>query len=297
MKNFILHVSILMVFVLITIAFILHLADGQSDPFYLKISSPKQSNFILGTSKSAQGLQPKYFEDVLNKSFYNYSFTIGVSPYGKTYLGSIKNKLDTLNKNTINIITVDIWSISSKTKNPNDSLHFRETYSFLKNVTNVTDNPNYKYLINYFESKYYNILINKSPFLLHNDGWLEIFISNNTNIERKTSFTLESYKKKVTQYQFSSIRLKYLIKTINTLKKNGRVFIVRLPIHPELSTIENEIEINFNSLIKPAIEASNGYLDMSSYNEKCSYTDGVHLNKESGEVVSNIISNWIKNMK
>lgn len=297
MKNFILNVSILIVIVLITIAFILHLADGRSDPYYLKISSPKQSNLILGISKSAQGLQPKYFEDVLNKKFYNYSFTIGTSPYGETYLSSIKNKIDTTHKNTINIIAVDIWSISSKTKNPNDSLHYRETTSFLKTVTNVTNNPNYKYLINYFEGKYYNILINKSPFLLHNDGWLEVFISNNTNIERRTSFTLESYKKKVTQYQFSSFRLEYLLKTINTLKKNGKVFIVRLPVHPELSSIENELEPNFNSLINPVIEASNGYLDMSSYNEKFSYTDGVHLNKESGEVVSNIISNWIKKME
>lgn len=294
MKNFILQITILIVLVLLTIVIILNLADGRSDSYYLKLSSPKQTNLILGTSKSAQGLQPKYFKNILNKNFYNYSFAIDISPYGKIYLSSIENKLDTTYKNNTYILTVDIWSISSKTKNPNDFLHFRETKSFLKTITNVTNNPNYSYLINSYKGKYSNILIKKTPFLLHNDGWLEVFITKNTNIKRRTLFTLESYKKKITQYQFSSLRLEYLLKTINTLKKYGKVYIVRLPVHPDFSTIENELEPNFNSLIQSAIEISNSYLDMSSYNEKFTYTDGVHLDKESGKIASNIISNWIK---
>lgn len=294
MKNFISHLIILVLLVLLTIVVILSLADGHSDVNYLKISSPKQSNLILGTSKSAQGLQPKYFDSILNKKFYNYSFTIGTSPYGKTYLNSIEFKLDTITRNTIHIITVDIWSISSKTKQPNDSLSFRETKSFLKTITNVNENPNYKYLINYYEGQYYNILLKKPPFLLHNDGWLETFIKKNTNIKRRTLFTLDNYKKEVTQYHFSSLRLKYLLKTINTLKRYGKVYLVCLPVHPKLSIIENQLHPDFNKLIKPAIEISNGYLDMTLYNNNYSYTDGVHLNKSSGKNVSIIISSWIK---
>ena len=274
------------------------LIDGHSDPYYLKISSPRQSNLILGISKSAQGLQPKQFDSILNKKFYNYSFAISLSPYGETYLNSIKNKLDTTQNNSIFILTVDVWSISSITENPNDYLHFREIKSFLKNISSVTKSPNYKYLINYFDGKYYNILLRKNPFLLHNDGWLEIFLNEEkTNIEIRTSFTLENYKKKVAKYELSTLRLKYLSKTINFLKKHGEVYIVRLPVHPQLLEIENKLHSDFNLLIEPAIELSNGYLDMTPYNKDYLYTDGVHLNKESGKKVSNVISNWIKKIE
>ena len=298
MKNFILHCALLILAILLTIKMVFSFVDGHSDPYYLKISSPKQSNLILGISKSAQGLQPKQFDRILNKKFYNYSFALSVSPYGETYLNSIKNKLDRTQNNSIFILTVDIWNISSITKNPNDSLQFREIKSFLKDIPNVTKNPNYKYLISYFNSKYYNIILKKSPSLLHNNGWLEIFLNEEkSNIKRRTSITLENYNKKVPKYKISSLRLKYLSKTINFLKKYGKVYIVRLPIHPQLLEIENKLHPDFNLLIKPAVEISNGYLDMTPYNEDYFYTDGVHLNKKSGKKVSNTISNWIKKIK
>jgi len=298
MKKFISYLSLLIVAILLTIKAVLYFADGYSDPYYLKVSSPKQSNLILGTSKSAQGLQPKFFNNVFKKNFYNYSFSINISPYGKTYLNSIKNKLDTTQNNSIFILSVDVWSISSITKKPNDYLHFRETKSFLKGVNNVTEIPNYNYLINYYDNKYYSILLKRTPFLLHNDGWLEVFLNDiKTSIDRRTSFTLESYNKKMIKYKFSSLRLDYLSKTIIFFKKYGKVYIVRLPVHPKLFKIENKLQPDFNSLIKPAIEVSNGYFDMTPYNKNYIYTDGVHLNKKSGESVSKTISNWIKKIQ
>ena len=298
MKNFILHCALLILSILLTLKMVLSFIDGYSDPYYLKISSPKQANLILGISKSAQGLHPIQFDSILNKKFYNYSFAIGISPYGETYLNSIKNKLDTTKNNSIFILTVDVWSISSASKNPNDSFQFREIKSFLKDIPNVTKTPNYKYIINYFDNKYYNIILKKSSFFLHNDGWLEVFINEEkTNIERRTSFTLENYNNKAAKYKLSSARLEYLSKTINFLKKYGKVYIVRLPIHPQLLEIENKLHPDFNLLIKPAIEISNGYFDMTPYNKDYYYTDGVHLNKKSGKNVSNTISNWIKKIE
>ncbi len=298
MKNFILHSALLLGLVVVSIMVVLSFSDGYSDPYYLKISSPKQSNLILGISKSAQGLQPKQFDAILNRHFYNYSFAISISPYGETYLNSIKNKLDTSRTNGVFILAIDIWSICSHTEFPNDSLHFRETNSFLKDIPNVTNNPNYKYLIKYFESKYYRILLKKSPFLLHEDGWLEVLLNEEkTSRDRRTSFTLDSYTKKLTQYRLSSLRLEYLSKTIRFLKKYGEVYLVRLPVHPQMFEIENTLYSDFNLLMKPAIAVSNGYLDMTPHNENYIFTDGVHLNRKSGKNVSMIISNWIKKME
>ena len=53
--------------ILIFSALIVLKADGNLDPFYIRFTTPKQKNMILGTSRAAQGLQPSIFDNVLNK--------------------------------------------------------------------------------------------------------------------------------------------------------------------------------------------------------------------------------------
>lgn len=69
-------------------------ADGYTDPFYMRFTTSKQNSLILGTSRAAQGLQPKFFDSILKETILNYSFTVAHSPFGKTYLRSIKKKMD-----------------------------------------------------------------------------------------------------------------------------------------------------------------------------------------------------------
>lgn len=76
-------------------------ADGSTDPFYIRFTTPQQESLILGTSRAAQGLQPKVFDSISSLDIYNYAFTIGHSPYGKTYLNSIKKKIRENTKNGV----------------------------------------------------------------------------------------------------------------------------------------------------------------------------------------------------
>ena len=295
MKKFILHISLFTLGLTASILIIFSFANGSSDEFYLKLTTPKQGNLILGTSKAAQGVQPKILEYTLNKKFYNYSFSLLTSPYGKTYLTSLKNKLDTSKKDNIFILTVDPWGICSSAKNPNDSLQFPENKSFLYSVRNVNRNPNYKYLIHHFQGNYYKLIINKSPALLNADGWLEVNLNNDKQeVERRTKFTVDDYREKIVNYKYSDIRFKYLIKTINYLSAYGKVYLVRLPVHPDLMKVENTLMPDFDAVIQKAIELSDGYLDFSASNSSYNYTDGVHLDKESGEKMSLALGNWIK---
>lgn len=297
MRKFILHITIFVIAVISTIVLIFSFTEGNSDPYYLKLSSPKKSNLILGTSKSAQGIQPEALKAILNKDFYNYSFAIFASPYGEVYLKSIKNKLDTSSFDNSFILSIDVWSLCSLTEDPNDSLHFRENSSFLSGIKNVNSSPNFKYLINYFESSYYNLAVNTSPALLHKDGWLEVSLSDDSlSIQNRTAFTIKDYNESIKNYKYSSLRLKSLLSTIDYLKKYGSVYLVKLPIHPKLSEMESELLPDFDFVIQPAIEKSDGYLDMTIYNEGFNYTDGVHLDKKGGREVSTIIANWIKNL-
>jgi len=295
MKRFIIHTALFCTVLLGTFAYILSRADGYSGAFYMKISSPKKTNLILGTSKAAQGIQPQILKEILHKNFYNYAFAIFASPYGETYLKSIESKLDTQKKDNIFILTVDPWSISSVTKSPNDSLNFREKESFLNEIKNVTQYPNFKYLIKFYDEKYYNILSKNSSAFLHNNGWLEVYLDEDKNsINRRTEFTLNDYKNKVEKYHFSEKRLSYLINTINYLNAYGVVYLVRLPVHPDLMEIEESVINDFNKVISPAISKSEMYIDLTKYNSELQYTDGVHLNKKSGEKITKLIAEKLK---
>lgn len=294
MRRFIIHITIFSVVLLGTIGYIFSLANGYSDSFYLKVSCPKKTNLILGTSKAAQGIQPQILNKSLSKKFFNYAFALYASPYGETYLNSIKNKLDTTSRHNLFILTVDVWSISSTSEDPNDSENFREKESFLGKGLNVNASPNFKYLLNYFDNKYFYILQKDTTAFVHDDGWLEVSLNDDeAGVQRRTNFTLNSYRDKIEKYNYSDIRYLYLLKAIDFLNKYGEVYLVRLPVHPDLMTIENEVIPDFNNVLQTAIKKADGYFDLTPLNQDFEYTDGVHLNKACGEIVSSIIASKI----
>ena len=51
---------------------------------------------------------------------------------------------------------------------------------------------------------------------------------------------------------------------------------------------------NFNEMIIEAVEPyTQGYFNMTDYNSKFQYTDGNHIFKESSEMATEVIANWI----
>ena len=76
MKKFVLHISLFILGLTTSILIIFSFANGSSDEFYLKLTTPKQGNLILGTSKAAQGVQPKILENTLNKNYARPAFAV-----------------------------------------------------------------------------------------------------------------------------------------------------------------------------------------------------------------------------
>ena len=162
------------------------------------------------------------------------------------------------------------------------------------NIKNPNQSINYQYLFNYFDESYYKLLKKNSVAFLHENGWLEVNLPNDSfSVDRRRKFTISGYEKKVNNYHFSDIRFQYLLKTINFLKRYGKVYLVRLPVHSSLTSLENQIMPDFNQDIRSAINLSAGYLDLSPVNNNQNYTDGVHLTKNSGHEVSEMIGEWI----
>lgn len=271
-------------------------ADGRTDAFYLRFTTSPQNNLILGTSRSAQAIQPEVLRGVLNRSFLNYSFTIAHSPFGPVYLNSIEKKLNPEVRDGIFIIAVDPWSITDSIQAASDTSKFGENNLFLATTDEVNVNPNLEYLLENFQGKFYKTVLppNKN-MVLHTDGWLEVSVDmDSISRDKRLRQKLSDYEKKmIPQRTLSEIRLAYLIKTIQFLKSHGSVYLVRLPVEPEIFGLEQAFMPNFDELMHDAIHQSNGYWDMSNRNASFQYVDGSHLHKDSGRAVSDSIARWI----
>ena len=298
MKKFI-YKALIFFLILIPILYCFgFLANGYTDPFYNRFTTPKQKNLILGTSRAAQGLHPSIFKKMLNIDISNYAFTVAHSPFGPKYLESIKKKI-TKDTGAIFIVTVDPWSISSWCDNPNDPTFFRENKLSVANMEIVNWNPNWEYLFKNIQDNFYDVLIsNKLKFMyLHKDGWLEVknIPMDSLSVNKRIKNKIRTYKEKhLPKTKFSSYRLKYLINTITFLNEYGNVILVRLPVHKSMREIENKLMPNYDTIIKEAILESEFYLDLTKYKKNFLFTDGNHLYRSSGKEVSEIISKEIK---
>lgn len=270
--------------------------DGYTDPFYLRLTTPKQENLILGTSRPAQGLQPQILKQVSGIDFYNYSFSVLHSPFGEVYYNSIRKKLKKGNAPGVFIVAVDPWSISSASSDPNNESEFRELPLCLGNTTNVEINPNFTYLFNNLSGRFYEILTKRdSSSFLHDDGWLEISVDMHQEvvqerIENKLNYYLTE---NLPVYRYSEVRKGYLKKTIIMLNNYGSVYLVRLPIHPRMMKVENKLMPDFTDKLADIIPLTKGYWDMTAYNSQFDYTDANHLYKQSGKEVTRMVAEWI----
>ena len=278
------------------------LADGYSDPFYLRFTSSKQKSMILGTSRAAQGVVPEILNNLIERknyegSIYNYSFTVLHSPFGKTYYKAIEEKLDKDTKNGLFIVTVDPWSIASRI----DIDHDRETELELSKINTFNSFPNYDYLKNAYQESFFYLLKKKTfsskTTFLHEDGWLEVSIDTTRSLILKSmTEKISDYKyNQLPQYKISKNRLEYLKKTVKFLKNKGKVILVRLPVDKKMLAIENELSPKFNKKMKD-LGKDIGSLYLNYDDNGYLFPDGHHLYKESGKEFSVKLANDINQL-
>lgn len=316
MKLFVRHIILfLSIFALLHIG-LAFLADGTTDDYYLKFSSPKQSSLILGTSRAKQGIIPSVLSSSIenrNLSIFNFSFTLKSSPFGLVYYNAIKQKIDLESKDGCFIVTVDPWSLSKKISDVNKT---PDSLSVLFGISDFTSQPNFKYLFKQFPHGWGRILLNRieKPILkyyssqldssltgafsmLDNDGWLDVYTPlDSAFVKRKEAEIFESYRNKSIYQTGSERRIEYLDTIVEFLSNHGEVYVVRLPVHKKMLSIEQQYMPDFNNKISNALLKSKGYLDFSTLDNEYSYTDGNHLTKTSAKEVTQHIGEWISGM-
>ena len=290
MKKFIVNTllfsgSILLFFILA--CFIIDYS-GMSDWAYKRFTVGRQTSLVLGTSRSAQGIQPQvinnYFADSTNIKLpiYNFSFTVTSSPFGEIYFNAIKKILDTSVKEKMGlfIVAVDPWSLSEEEEW--DAKDYRETFSCLNEIKCLHMKPNWEYIAYYFHLRDSEWCSKFSQ--LEDDGWYRV------NFSMVDFLVEENIKQKLALYKTYHInkslyRLKWLEKTIEYLKNYGNVYLCRIPVYSGMLCLEDKHWIDFDKDMR-TVAAKYDIPYFSFRNDRGEYRtiDGNHLYKEDGKI-------------
>lgn len=308
MKKFVFKLSFFLIPVLLFFIVAGFLADGRTDEFYLKFASPKQQSLIIGTSKAFQGLQPEIFNNVLQDNYpglqmFNYAFTLRHSPYGPVYFNAIKEKLDINSTNGLFILAVDPWALSSM-HNADSSINYLENTDILNRMSQFNGSPNFEYLVKNYKKPWTDIFLSKAgtetkKMLLHKDGWLEVTLPmDSALVVQRTRNKIQNYRAtNLIEYSAtgSGVRMDYLEKTIQLLRKHGDVYLVRLPSHAEIIEMENQLMPGFDAKMEELSQVYNTkYFSFADSANNYIYTDGTHLHKSSGALLSGQLANLLK---
>lgn len=293
MKRFLIHTGLFSAILLASFLMVFSMADGTTDAFYSKFSSPKQTSLIVGSSRASQGIHPGIIDSVYgSNNIYNYGFAIPTSPYGEAYYNSISRKVDRKSKKGVFILGVNPWTLSVYKSNIEGEFKYSEDGSFMEKTHFVNMNPNLEYLIESFIGKNETILSNKNrkgayrTYYVHDNGWLEVTIESDMfSKSEKTKDKMKLYRETLPNYEgFSEYRLDYLIKTINLFKEHGEVYLVRIPVIEEMLEIENELVPDFDKRMEEVgRDYQIPYINMIPFHKDYDYTDGNHLTSASAK--------------
>lgn len=265
-------------------------ADGRTDPFYLRFTTPKQSSLIIGSSRAAQGILPHIIDSVLGREgLFNYAMTLGNSPYGEVYNESIDKKLDKNARGGLFILDVSPFNLIQDTTLLHSSSPFPEANNPKCNPWTTGMNPNIFYLTKYHTEPYYKIFNpDSTPLFLHDNGWLEVSVKMSPAICADRLQTKIQYYRETTQnWVISQDRLEALDVLISKLKKHGVVYLVRIPVSQEFLELEAKVVPGFNErMLDLSRRHQTPFFDFTHESSQYTYTDGNHLWKESGRQFS-----------
>ena len=255
---------------------LIRLYSDKLDPFYLRFTSYHKEGLVLGSSRAAQAIEPSCF----NHALYNFSFTIKLSPFDSTYLKLIQkyHPISHYDSSRLHIITVDPWTLYTYKNQMEETIN----PSFEKLLKAPVQNPNLHYIYHFVPVLKSLRTILSSDNHVNAGGRFVVpmdsasLIQNDKNIQLKIDF----YKKKpeYTEGYLSEKRLDVLKAMIEYLSEDGRVVLVRLPVHDLMFAIEQNMAPDFDELM-----ASTGktlqvqYINLMPQRNNYLYTDGNHI--------------------
>ena len=140
-----------------------HYLRNRLDPYYVKLLERSEGGLILGDSRALQGLDPDQFDFPLE----NFAFTIGHSPYDRSYIKLIKKKIPK-GEGFQHIVSVTPWSLINNSGQQEDLKPF-----FSESLKLPFMQPNFEYIMKYMDLSFTNLLqLLPSHAFTTDKGWL-----------------------------------------------------------------------------------------------------------------------------
>lgn len=302
LKRFIIYsISLVVLLGLVSFIMIKLYTRGYVDDYYQKYIHPKTNSLIIGSSRALQGLNPDlvFKNTEYEANALNFAFTSANSPFGNVYLEAIKKVVDRESKNGIFIIEVSPLAISSVTDSITGKFLYPEANLPLAHQNMYAVNPNIEYIFKHYEKPLYKLFIqnNKTEKLrtTHSNGWLELNFDLDTLVFKKREIeNFRKYKQTYPKHSLDSVRIQKLNETIVWLADYGKVYLVRLPVSPNVFDLENEIFTNFNGLmLEIASRNQIEYIELKEPSGAIYTHDGAHLHRFAAAKVSTVLNKLI----
>ncbi|KAA9339403.1 hypothetical protein F0P96_01935 [Hymenobacter busanensis] len=266
---------------------------GRVDSFYRRFTTAPSRSLILGSSRAAQGLQPRVLEPALLQGgryegpLRNFAFTVMHSPYGPAYLAQVKKKLRPDTRHGLFLLAVDPWVLAVDSAERHDQ-RLRETQSFIGKLNFVSLNPNLEYLLRFWNHPLYQAFdLPDEQLHLHADGWLEVDVPlDSLTVQGRIRSKLLSYRHMARTYTLSDERVRALAETIAYLQGHGQVVLVRLPVSAGMRELELRRWPRFDAVLGRL--AARQHVPYLNYINRTAYptSDGNHLQPEAGRRLS-----------
>ncbi len=265
--------------------------QGYVDMFYQRFTAHKNTNIILGSSRSSQGFNP---EILFDNSGLNFSFTNSISPYGRVYFNAIQKV--TQPGPGYAVLEVCPLVFCEIKKAANDESAFRENKLMVGNMNFYGLDPNPEYIFKNHEKPLYKLLL-ESPYektvTLHKNGWLQVTDTSTHNYSSNVKNNVFYLSQMFADMIPAKIRIQWFQKTIKWLQSQDKqVIIVRLPIAKELLDMEEAYWPQFNSTIGSIADSTHvQFLNLSADTSYFTH-DGSHLKWRSANQLSKQLKEW-----
>ena len=241
MKKFILGTLTfaLAVIIIFTLAFAF-IPSGRMGDVYERITSPLQSSIVIGTSRAAQAVNPEIINSRLKTAsftpLYNFAFHLDASSYNEVYETAIYKKLAPYgNKRNFFILAVDPWAVRKLDSIPRElALH---SYS---------QSPNMEYIAKNFSRSWFSPLPTHSFVNKYGRTEVDYVPKTKEEWEKRVDMRLAAYIDMAKKYCYDQNSQYVLERIIDTLKKRGDIFLVRIPVSKPMRNLENKICPDFD---------------------------------------------------
>jgi hypothetical protein len=246
------------------------------DPFYWK-ATYASPNLIIGASRAQKGIAPVVLQEALKleDKALNLAFTAVDSPYGKPYFDLIKRKIKDTPTGKLFILSVhpiSIMDYEAANGRREEGFRFYDLWA-------VNANPNYEYLfrnVNGVQSLLPQLLFKgkqgREYDIIHDDGWIE-----RTYPEERKPKSIDEVRALSIRPVRSAKREKWLRKTVQFLKEQGVVVLVRMPVRQDILSREEEVFPEFSTFVASmADDEGVSFLDYSAQGDDFTYFDAFH---------------------